>query len=228
MLSTRKFVALWPGVIALALAAAAPAGAVVRTAPFAWTPAAGPVAGYRLYLSVDGLPLELHGAVNTPSAVILLDTGAEVVMRVAAYDSSGREGPLSDPSEPLRLCPGDFDGDETVEQTDMNRALACYLKPGTGTCAAADMNGDGTVTYSDIKAITVGADACDGYRPVPGCPGDIDRDGLISYQDLQVIRTCLSLEAEGACIDADLDGNCFVTNQDWLAAGRSIGAACSQ
>jgi len=166
--------------------------------------------------------------VNTPHAVILLETGAEVVVRVAAYDSAGREGAISDPSPPLRLCPGDFDGDETVEQTDLNRALACYQKAGTGVCAGADMNGDGTVTYSDIKAITLGADACDGYRPVPGCPGDIDRDGLISYQDLQGIRSCLSLEARGNCIDADLDGNGFVTSLDWLAAGRSVGAACIQ
>jgi hypothetical protein len=90
------------------------------------------------------------------------------------------------------------------------------------------MNGDGTVTYSDLKAISVGADACAGYRPVPGCPGDIDGDGIISYLDLQGIRICLGLEARGNCMDADVDGNGFVTSQDWLLAGRAVGSVCTQ
>jgi hypothetical protein len=51
---------------------------------------------------------------------------------------------------------------------------------------------------------------------------------MISYQDLQGVRVCLGLEAGGNCIDADLDGNGFVTNQDWLAVGRAIGSVCTE
>jgi hypothetical protein len=229
MLSTRNFVLLGRSAFALGLAliAAAPAGAAMRIANYAWTPAAGPVAGYLLYLSVDGEHEQFYGSVNTPSAVILIETGSELVVRVSAFNAAGQQGPISDPSQPLRLCPGDFDGDETIGSPDVSRALACYQKPATGECTAADMNNDGNVTYSDLKALDLGADACEGFRPVPGCPGDIDRDGLISYADLQGIKACLGLEARGNCIDADLDGNGWVANTDWLIAGRQLGATCS-
>src|SRR5262245_12792354 len=115
MLSTRKSVLLLT-LSGLGLVfAAIPAGATVRTAPYSWTPASGPVAGYLVYLSVDGGPEENYGAVGLPSAVIELDSGAQVVVRVAAYDSAGRIGPFSDASPRLRLCPGDFDGNQTIE-----------------------------------------------------------------------------------------------------------------
>ena len=76
---------------ALGLAfASTPAGAAVRTAPYTWTPASGPVAGYYLYLSIDGEPEQNYGAVSQPSAVIELDSGAEVVVRVAAFNAAGQ------------------------------------------------------------------------------------------------------------------------------------------
>ena len=70
-----------------------------------------------------------------PSAVIELDSGAQVVVRVAAFDGAGRVGPRSDASSPLRLCPGDFDGDEVIETTDVDSAKSCLFKPAKDYCA---------------------------------------------------------------------------------------------
>jgi hypothetical protein len=226
MLSTRNSVLLWPSVFALALSAAAPAGAILRTAPYSWAHAPGPVAGYRVYLSVDGGPEQSYGYVTNPSALIWIESGAELVVRVAAFDTVGSEGPRSDASPPLRLCPGDFDGDEIIGYEDRNRALSCVYQPATGACAAAEIVVDGTITSSDILALEVGSYAC-GEPPVVACPGDTDGDGVISAWDLSKVRSCVGLYAEGACADADLDGNGYVTALDWLACGRAIGTTCS-
>lgn len=227
MLSTRKSVWLLPSAVALALAAAAPAGAVVRTALYAWAPAAGPVAGYAVYLSIDGEPEEPYGAVNGPFAWILVESGAELVVRVAAFKSNGQEGPRSDPSPPLRLCPGDFDGDEVVEQSDVNRAIGCVGKPATGACAFAEVVVDGSIRATDIAALEVGSDACEGLAPLVGCPGDVDHDGIVSSSDWSRVKDCLGLLAQGSCVDADFDGNGNVTINDWTLTGQAIGTTCS-
>ncbi len=223
MLSTRNAVLLLPSAFAFGLAlAAAPAAATVRTAPYTWTPSSGPVAGYLLYLSVDGGPEENYGYVSQPNAVVLVESGAEVVVSVAAFDAAGRVGPRSNPSPPLRLCPGDFDGDEEVEQTDMNRAIGCFQKPATGACAAADLNGDGFVSGSDIQGLEVGADACQ-----QSCPGDMDGDGVLSASDVLAMKSCIGLYAEGNCTNADFNGSGFVNNTDVIYANRQIGTVCS-
>ena len=65
---------------------------------------------------------------SEPSAVIEVETGAEVVVSVEAFDAYGRRGPRSDPSPALRFCPGDFDGDELIEATDLTLAQSCILQ----------------------------------------------------------------------------------------------------
>lgn len=227
MLSTRKSVLLWSSVFALGLSAAAPAGAILRTAPYAWAHAPGPVAGYRVYLSVDGGPEESYGYVSDPSALIWIESGAELVVRVAGFDTVGREGPRSDASPPLRLCPGDFDGDQLIGSTDINRALDCFQQPATGACAAAEIVVDGSITHADILALEVGSYACGEPPPVVACPEDVDGDGVISWMDLSRVRNCIGLYAEGACVDADVDGDSYVTSRDWILCGRSLGTTCS-
>jgi hypothetical protein len=233
MLSTRNSVLLswnsvllWLGVLALGLVAAEPAGAiVVRTAAYAWTPAAGPVAGYAVYLSIDGEAEESYGAVNGPSAWILVESGAEVVLRVAAFNTNGQEGPRSDASPPLRLCPGDFDGDELVAPADVSRALSCLGKPATGACAGAEVVVDGIIRAGDIRALEVGSDACESLDL--GCPGDIDGDGVISADDVYRLSKCVGLYAQGSCAGADFDGNGYVSTRDWALANEAIGTTCS-
>jgi hypothetical protein len=224
MLSTRTSVLLWSTLSAFGLAfAAIPAGATVRTAPYSWTPASGPVAGYLLYLSVDGGPEVNYGSVGLPSAVIELDSGAEVVVRVAAYDGAGRIGPRSDASSPLRLCPGDFDGNETIETTDVDEARSCVYKPAIGHCAGADMDGNGAIALQDLFAMQVGSDAC---PPVVSCPGDMNGDGLVTLTDFGAMKACIGLMAQGNCADADFDGNGFVSTIDVVATYRTNVGYC--
>jgi hypothetical protein len=221
---TRKSVLLWPTLCAFGLAfAAIPAGATVRTAPYSWTPASGPVAGYYLYLSVDGGPEENYGSVSQPSAVIQLDSGAQVIVRVAAYDGAGRVGPRSDASSPLRLCPGDFEGNEVIDTSDVNTAKTCLFKPAQNKCAGGDMDDNGTVSYIDIAAMVVGADAC---APISGCAGDMNGDGWVNALDLYALKGCIGLGAQGSCADADFDGNGFVSTADVVATYKTGLGAC--
>jgi hypothetical protein len=229
MLLTRDSVLLWPTLFAFALFAfglafaAIPAGATVRTAPYSWVPASGPVAGYYLYLSVDGRPEENYGAVvGQNNTVIELDSGARVVVRVVAFDGAGRIGPPSDASSPLRLCPGDFDGDEVIEFTDVNQARSCLLQPAVGQCAAADMDDDGAVLFRDISAMEVGSDAC----PPIECAGDMNGDGLVTLVDWGAMKTCIGLTAQGSCANADFDGNGFVSVIDVITAYKTNFGQC--
>lgn len=69
-----------------------------------WTASIGPVAGYRVYVSVNGQTPQLHSAVVTEPRAHLTgfqSYGTTITVSVAAFDSSGRVGPLSDPSEPI-------------------------------------------------------------------------------------------------------------------------------
>ena len=229
MVATRNFVCFWPTArglglsLGLALAAAAPAGATVRTAPYSWAQASGPVAGYYLYLSVDGRPEENYGAVSQPSAVIELDSCAQVVVRVAAFDFAGRVGPRSNASPPLRLCPGDFDGDEVIETSDLNSAKSCLFKPATGHCAGGDMDDDGSVGMTDFLAMEVGSDAC---PPVVGCVGDMNGDGMVTLVDWGAMRVCIGLTAQGSCANADFDGNGFVSVIDVITAYKTNFGQC--
>jgi hypothetical protein len=219
---------VWLGISALALGAAAPAGAAARAAVFTWTPATGPVAGYLLYASVDGDEETYFAAVDQPNASISLDAGSSLVMSVAAYDTSGQVGPRSGRSAPLRLCPGDFDGDEVLETSDQNEVRACLLQKATGDCAGADMDDNGVVTYADFFAVEVGSDACRNFGPPGSCTRDIDGDGEIGTSDVDTVRSCLGLPAQGSCAVADLDANGTVNSSDWGLISRAVGTpACS-
>ena len=146
-----------------------------------------------MYLSVDGGPEASYGYVSNPSALIWIESGAELVVRVAAFDTVGREGPRSDASPPLRLCPGDFDGDEIIENEDRNRALGCLQQPATGACAAAEFVVDGHITNSDILALEVGSYAC-GEPPGRRLPGGHRRRrGDLGVGLVQGAQLCRSL-----------------------------------
>ena len=94
---------------AFALLLAPPASALVEIvgqeqATFEWSPASGPVAGYRVFVSANGDPETHYGSVYaTTQATIHASFGDTVAVTVAAFDAEGQEGPRSDPSEPLRF-----------------------------------------------------------------------------------------------------------------------------
>jgi len=214
--------------VALALAGSVPAGATVRTANYSWAPATGPVFAYLVYRSIDGGAEEFYTYVTQTNVAIEVDSGASLRVSVAAFDVVGNVGPRSDVSAPVRLCPGDFDGDEVIRTGDANRVSACINQAAAGACNGADMNGDGYVTVSDYLSLKIGTNACPNVAPAATCPGDMDRDGSITLLDLFAVRTCVGLARQGNCTYADYDGSGFVTMSDLIMVSQHVGKlACA-
>ena len=211
-------------VLALIVGGASPALAFSRIASFAWSPATGPVAGYAVYASIGGAAERLVATVAATSADIVVDSGVYFTVRVAAYDATGRVGPFSDPASELRLCPGDFDGDEVVGLADYFDARTCLGLPGTGFCAGADLDFDGVVGMNDLLASSVGSDACAGVL----CLGDFDGDHAIGLADYAAALNCYGGSAAGACAPGDFDANGVISPFDLNTLGGLIGSnACT-
>ena len=65
-----------------------------------WDAASGPVEGYRVFVTRNGQGGSAPSfSVSTTSATLTGEPGDEVVVRVAAFDAEGNEGPLSPASE---------------------------------------------------------------------------------------------------------------------------------
>lgn len=225
---SRNSILVWSTALGLVLTCAVPASAALRVAGFAWAPAAGPVHGYFVYTSIDSGAEEFYADVSQPNALIEVDSGASLTVRVAAYDVTGSTGTVSDTSAPLRLCPGDFNGDEIIGLSDLGRLESCYGQQAAGACAAGDVDDDGYVALGDIARLQIGADACS-YLPLPaGCPGDTNGDGLITTADLNVVRQCVGFPAQGGCTQADFDGSGFISTIDLNLTKLAFGTStCS-
>ena len=201
-------------VFALLLGGASPALAFTRVASFEWSPAAGPVEGYVVYASIGGGGEELVAAVAVPSASIDVESGVYVSVRVAAFDGDGLLGPISDPAPLVRLCPGDFDGDEVIWPSDVADARACFGSSAEGFCAGADFNLNGRIEFTDLQSIRLGINACTLAATSAVCLGDLDGDHLINFTDFTYARACFAQPAQGACAAADFDDNGIITGFD--------------
>ena len=214
--------------LALLLGGASPAFAFSRVASFEWSPATGPVAGYAVYASIAGGVEKLVAAVALPSASIDVESGAYISVRVAAYDGAGRFGPFSDPAPLVRLCPGDFDGNEVIGFSDMTDARACFGSPVQGFCAGADVDLDGRIEFTDIQSLRLGSDACALAAAPAVCLGDLDGDHSISLSDYSHARVCLGQPAQAACAAADFDGNGIISGLDVNLVRLALGSnACA-
>jgi len=217
------------GAVALALTllfmGSSPASANVRLAVFAWTPAPGPVAGYAVYASIGNSIEELVASVAEPTAALEVESDAFVTVRVAAYDASGNLGPRSEPSEPVRLCPGDFDGDEVLGMKDWADAQSCMGTAATGFCAGADLDqSGGMIGIADLSQAQIGSPTC----AATACAGDFDADQFVGVSDYGQALKCFGQPAQGACLAGDMDGNGFVGLYDLNYLGSVIGSeACS-
>jgi hypothetical protein len=215
-------------VLAILIGGPSPAFAFPRVASFEWSPATGPVAGYAVYASIGGGVEDLVAAVAVPSADVLVASGVYVSVRVAAYDSAGRLGPLSDPAPLVRLCPGDFDGNEVIGMSDVTNARACFGSPADGFCAGADADLDGWIEFSDLQSLSLGSDACALAASSAACLGDLDGDHLIGFADFSQARACLGRPAQGACAAADFDGNGIISGLDVNLVRLAFGSnACA-
>jgi arylsulfatase A-like enzyme len=61
---------------------------------------------------------------------------------------------------------------------------------------------------------------------VTSCLGDMNYDGIFSGSDVSAAKRCIGLPAEGACAQADLDGNAYISANDVLRIGRAFGQSC--
>jgi hypothetical protein len=215
-------------VLAFLLCGASPAFALTRHAAFGWAPASGPVVGYAVYASIGDSVEELVATVAGPSAIVEVESSHFVSVRVAAYDSAGRLGPLSDPSYPVRLCPGDFDGDEITGPSDKFDVRNCLGQFAEGFCAGADLDLDGSIGVSDWNQAIVGADACALANQQAACPGDHNGDDVIGTSDVALVLSCLDQQALGACAPADFNDDGTITLGEVNFVVRAVGATgCS-
>lgn len=147
---------------ALALAGPTAAHAVIdlvgrESATFSWSPATGPVTGYSVYVSRNGGPEERQGSViDRTDETVYGAYGDSVVVRVAATDATGNEGPLSLPSETVRFvapppppAPGparrDFDGDGLSD--------LWLTEPDTGRGQLWSVDADGFELLGDLATL---------------------------------------------------------------------------
>lgn len=211
-------------VLTLALGGVSPAFAATRLATFSWAPASGLVKGYAVFVTTAERVDELVARVPGTSAIVGVESGDSITIRVAALGLGGSVGPLSDPSTPVRLCPGDFDGDEVWGPEDWEDTRSCFGQAGSGFCAGADLDLDGIVSHRDLNAVKIGDRAC----AAETCPGDFDGDQIIGLGDLRQAQACFSQPVEGACVAGDMDGDGIISLRDVSNIWNSFGAdACS-
>jgi hypothetical protein len=212
--------------LALVLGGASPAFALTRLASFEWAPAAGPVAGYHIYARIGGSFEMYVTSVAVPKVVLPVKSSTYVSVRVAAYDSAGNVGPASEVSYPIRLCPGDFNGDEIRGLYDSKKMQSCYGKAAVGLCAGADLNDDGVVGMFDLRSWPLEADACaqaDASAPSP-CPGDFNGDHYIGIVDVTRANSCILEPAVGVCAAGDFDGDGIVSTFEADSVRQAIGS----
>jgi hypothetical protein len=93
---------VWFGAVASASAAIEIVGKSQAT--FAWSSAAGAVAGYYVYVSLDGAPAGFHSTVTDANRQIIhASFGDTIQISTAAFDEQGNTGPRSDLSEEVRF-----------------------------------------------------------------------------------------------------------------------------
>ena len=169
----------WPVIVAAALFSAAPATAVVSvvgrtSATMRWTPAAGAVTAYHVFVSRNGAPYpalaESH--VSAPSVTLNEAWGASLRLRVRAVDAQGNPGPLSEESERVVFAPSasDVDADGVANLVDV-----CPEVPDRDQ-ADADADGVGNA-----------CDACTtrSWSPLPLRPPDENpRSARVMFGDL--------------------------------------------
>jgi hypothetical protein len=210
------------------LGGSSPAFALTRLAGFHWAPAAGPVAGYNVYARIGGSFEMLVASVAVPEVILAVKSSTYVSVRVAAYDSAGNVGPASENSYPIRLCPGDFNGNEIRGFSDWNKMQTCLGEAAVDLCAGADLTGDGVLGLSDVNSWTLSAYACAEADASAPCPGDFNDDHYIGNGDAATAQKCVGMSAVAACAAGDFDGDGVVSlfEADFVAQGVGS-AACA-
>ncbi|MCB9853815.1 MAG: proprotein convertase P-domain-containing protein [Phycisphaerales bacterium] len=93
-------------------------------------------------------------------------------------------------------CPGDVNGDGSIDGLDIHGFNACLLS-GAANCECADMNNSGSVTMADVplfvSVLLNGSGPCQpgGGGICTTCQGDANGDSILDSRDMDEYMNCL-------------------------------------
>jgi hypothetical protein len=140
------------------------------SAQIAWSPASGPVAGYRVLVSRNGGTYAVEIDTPQPRTDVKGEPGDLVTVRVAAFDAFGNFGPASPVSEPMKFVAAPSPP-PSGEPTD----------PGPDPSGGDDDDGEvaGGGNGGSGGGGTQPGETPDEPNLSPTRPGDVDGDGAV-------------------------------------------------
>ena len=135
-----------------------------------WPAASGPVAGYDVQVSRNGRAYTVERMVAAGAVQLAGILGETLSVRVAAFDSTGRRGPLSPLSDPITFVapPPAGNASADLDRNGLADALAVNLASGALNAVLLAPNGS-------RQWVTVGTPRDAAMRPLGFA--DVDRDG---------------------------------------------------
>lgn len=162
------------GIVFLQAARAAAVNITGTSTGLTWSAASGPVAGYAVQVSRDAGAFVEEARVAGTSTRVAGRVGERLVVRVAAFDATGRMGASSVLSDPIVFtsAPPPFGqgGDPAADIDGNGVSDSLAFDTSNGTLAALLLRTDGTRVWQ-----TLGAASTSGMRPVGFA--DVDADG---------------------------------------------------
>ena len=211
---------------AVSLAAASAQSANIM-AHFAWTAAAGPVAGYGVFVNRNGAgyPAVPDQLVTAPQAMISASYGDTIVIAVAAYDASNTFGPPSPASDVYEFVAAAAGPGVTLE----TRWTCSGASP--TVCTMVDTDGDSVPDLIDNCPYTYNPDQTDsvgnGIGDACRC-GDVSGDGIVNGNDQTILSRSLvglppygSVQAMPGYEKCDVNGDGVCNNNDATIIGRA-------
>ena len=175
---------------------------------FTWDPADGSVDHYNVYVSVGAQPYELLAEVNTNSCQIEMQDNHSYMLQVDAEDGLGNTGPMSEPSDEIRVflngSPEDTDGDGMTDVYEGSHGFNPF-NPADG---AEDLDNDGLTNTEEFLAGTLPTDSdsdddgvSDGEEVVAG-QNPLDPSDQVPVadggNDLELDPTLVTLDGSGS------------------------------
>jgi formylglycine-generating enzyme required for sulfatase activity len=129
------------------------------------------------------------------------------------------------------LCPGDFDGDNDVDEDDSDAFESCFTGPGGGPvgpgCGPGDFDDDGDIDCDDWALFVAAWTALGDPPTLCFCnPADINGDGTVNVLDLIDLLLCFGLPAVPGCEPEDVNGDGTVNVLDLIELLLVFGQSC--
>ncbi len=129
------------------------------------------------------------------------------------------------------LCPGDFDGDNDVDEDDFDAFESCFTGPGGGPvgpgCGPGDFDGDDDIDCDDWALFVAAWTALGDPPALCACnPADINGDGAVNVLDLVDLLLCFGQSAAPNCEAEDINGDGAVNVLDLIDLLLVFGTTC--